>query len=117
MLEFEHVTALRGVNHYRNVPGPSANTFDRDVIANPRATEVNQAWAGIRLPGEIPFKVVYHRYTPRKGSTGAYGNELDLMASRKFSSHSTGLVKYACFDGKSGGNDLHKFWTQIEFAF
>ena len=62
MLEFEHVTALGGVNHYRNVPGPSANTFDRDVITDPRATEVNQAWIHYKK-GSMDIQAGRQRFT------------------------------------------------------
>ena len=76
-----------------------------------------QAWVGVKLPYEIPLKVIYHQYEPNEGGGGDYGTEIDAVASRKFGKNFTGLVKYAYFDGDSGRMDLHRFWAQLEFGF
>ena len=76
-----------------------------------------QAWIGVKLPYEIPLKVIYHDLRPQEGGGGDYGNELDIVATRQFGKYFSGLVKYAYFNGESGMVDVNKFWAQVEFAF
>jgi hypothetical protein len=78
----------------------------------------------VGLPWDVPLRFVYHKFDA--DSSGAdFGHEFDVMASKKFGKHWTGLVKYAYYDGKDafGGGaalvplDVHKFWAQVEFNF
>ena len=68
MVEFENTTALGGDDQYRNVPGPAANLFDRDIVADPEGTEINQVWIGyekwnthVKL-GRQTFTLDNHRF-------------------------------------------------------
>jgi hypothetical protein len=76
-----------------------------------------QAWVGVKLPYEIPFKVLYHDYKPHEGGGGDYGHEINAIATRQFGKYFSGLVKYAYFDGDSMPVNVHKFWAQVEFSF
>jgi hypothetical protein len=76
------------------------------------------AFAGITLPCEIPFRVVVHQFRSDSGSRH-YGDEIDVVLSKKFGKHWTALAKYAYFDGKDAPTaiDVDKFWAQVEFNF
>jgi hypothetical protein len=88
------------------------------LLATPAGgIEDYQAWIGVKLPYEIPLKVIYHDLRPQEGGGGDYGNELDIVATRQFGKYFSGLVKYAYFNGESGMVDVNKFWAQVEFAF
>ena len=76
-----------------------------------------QAWAGVKLPYDVPLKVIYHDFRPQEGGGGDFGSEIDIIATRKFGKYFSGLVKYAYFNGESGMVDVNKFWAQVEFAF
>jgi hypothetical protein len=78
-------------------------------------------WAGVKLPGNIPLKVVYHKFDSDRGNSD-YGQEIDAVVSRKFGKHWTLLGKYAYYDGKDApftgsAVDVHKGWVQLEFAY
>jgi hypothetical protein len=78
----------------------------------------------ITLPANIPLRLVYHRYEADSGSDD-YGQEFDVIASKKLGKHWTALLKYSFYDGDDaappavGVSDLevHKFWAQVEFNF
>ncbi len=76
-----------------------------------------QAYVGVELPYDIPFKVIYHDFRPHEGGGGDYGQEINAIATRKFGKYVSGLVKYAYFDGDSIPVNVHKFWAQVEFSF
>ena len=48
-----------------------------------------------------------------------YGDEIDVMISKKFGKHWTALAKYAYFDGKETPTafDVDKIWAQVEFNY
>jgi hypothetical protein len=80
------------------------------------------AYFQINLPAQIPLRFIYHKYDSDHGS-GNYGQEFDVVASRKFGKYWTALVKYAYYAGEDSvsglpdGTDVQKFWAQIEFNF
>jgi hypothetical protein len=82
------------------------------------------AYAQVTLPLQIPVRFVYHKYDADYGGAD-YGNEFDIVASKKFGKHWTALVKYAYYSGQDaappslavGGVDIQKFWAQVEFNF
>ncbi|HNQ74011.1 MAG TPA: hypothetical protein PKN95_10470 [Verrucomicrobiota bacterium] len=87
------------------------------------ATPVNglrdfYAAAGVSLPGTIPLNFVYHKFDSDRGGAD-YGQEYDVVASRKFGKHWTVLAKYAKYDGRAAPYNFDKqaFWAEIEFNF
>lgn len=80
------------------------------------------AWAGVKLPWDVPLKVVYHSFHAEQGSDD-YGYELDAVVSKKFGKHWTVLAKYSYYDGKDdpfgagSAIDVHKGWLQLGFVF
>ncbi len=86
------------------------------------------AVAAVKLPYEIPLRVLYHQFYSAKGGAD-YGHELDAVVSRKFGKHFTALVKYAHYEGgdavqfaappaaPAGAFDKDVFWAQVEFNF
>ncbi|MEW6302787.1 MAG: alginate export family protein [Verrucomicrobiota bacterium] len=74
------------------------------------------AFAGVKLPGEIPLKVIYHKFDADFGS-GDFGYEWDIVASRAIGKHWMAMLKYAYFDGKAPFVDTQKLWAQVEFNF
>lgn len=77
----------------------------------------------VTLPAQIPVRFVFHKFAADSGG-GDYGNEFDVMASKKFGKHCSALVKYACFQGQDAASpsiaanaDIQKFWAQVEFNF
>jgi hypothetical protein len=67
---------------------------------------------------EVPVRFVYHKFDADYGS-GNYGQEYDVVASRKFGKNWNALVKYACYNGQDAPYNftVNKFWAQIEFNF
>jgi hypothetical protein len=72
--------------------------------------------AGVNLPLNIPFRVIYHKFWSHIDGRD-YGQELDLLLSRKFGRYFTTLAKYAWYEGGSGRPDLQRFWLQAEFNY
>jgi hypothetical protein len=72
----------------------------------------------VTLPAEIPVRFIYHKYYADY-SGGNYGQEYDVVASKKFFKYWTALVKYACYNGvdKPYNFTVNKFWAQVEFNF
>jgi hypothetical protein len=81
-------------------------------------------FAQVTLPAQIPIRAVYHKFDADSGG-GDFGQEIDVMASRKFGKYWTALVKYSFYDGNDAappslavpGVEIHKFWAQVEFGF
>jgi hypothetical protein len=75
-------------------------------------------FAGVTLPYEVPFRVIGHQFRSDSGSVH-YGDEIDVVVSKKFGKHWTALAKYAHFDGKEAptGFDVDKIWAQVEFNY
>ena len=70
-------------------------------------------FAGTTLPYEITGKALFHWFTSQQGNTD-FGNELDIVFGKAFSSRVNGLVKFATYDGDAGYPDTMKFWVQSE---
>jgi len=83
-------------------------------------------YAQVTLPAQIPVRFVYHKFDADYGS-GNYGQEFDLLASKKFGKYWTVLVEYAYYQGRDAApgstlatvanTDVQKFWAQVEFNF
>jgi hypothetical protein len=50
------------------------------------------AFSGLRLPGDISLRVIYHKYYSERGNADL-GYEIDVVASRAFGRHFNALVK------------------------
>lgn len=76
------------------------------------------AFVGVKIPkAEMPLKVVYHKFDADSGGTD-YGQEIDVVLSKKFAKHWTAIAKYAHFDGAGGAYvDIDKFWLELNFVF
>jgi hypothetical protein len=82
-------------------------------------------FAQVTLPYQVPIRLIYHKFDADSGS-GDYGQEIDVVASRKFGKYWTALLKYAFYDGDDAvptvpalpaKSETHKFWAQVEFNF
>lgn len=81
-------------------------------------------FAQVTLPAQIPLRVVYHKFDADSGGAD-YGQEFDVMASKKFGKYWTALLKYSFYDGDEAAPpalavpdvEIHKFWAQVEFNF
>ena len=81
-------------------------------------------FAQVVLPCQVPLRVVYHKFDADSGG-GDYGQELDVMASKRFGKYWAALLKYSFYDGEDAAPpalavaavELHKFWAQVEFNF
>jgi hypothetical protein len=82
------------------------------------------AYAQVTLPGQIPLRFVFHQYNADYGSAN-FGQEYDVVISKKFWKHWTVLAKYADFQGEDAappslavaGVRVQKVWAQVEFNF
>ena len=74
--------------------------------------------AGVNLPGNIPVNFVYHKFDAETGGAD-FGQEYDLVASKKFGKNWTVLAKYAKYDGINApfAFDKQVFWAEVEFNF
>lgn len=95
-----------------------------DVFLNTPASGLRDLYAfgQVTLPADIPLRFVYHKYDADSGGAD-FGQEYDVVASKKLGKHWTVLAKYAYYDGKNapfapaGPIDVDKFWLQIEFNY
>jgi hypothetical protein len=91
-----------------------------DVFLATPANGLRDAYAfgQVTLPGEVPLRLVYHKYDSDEESQDL-GQEINLQASKKFGKYWTVLAKYAYYDGKEAPAryDAHKIWAQVEFNF
>jgi hypothetical protein len=85
------------------------------LVTPPEGLRDAYAWAGVTLPYDVPFRVIYHNYWSDRGAD--YGHEWNAILSRKFGKYLTALIKFASYDGKPPFNDVHRFWAQLEFAY
>jgi hypothetical protein len=82
------------------------------------------AYAGVKLPGNVPLKAIYHKFDADTGGAD-YGWELDLIATRQFGKHLSVLVKYAHYEAADPISfpagpalfDKDVFWAQVEFNY
>jgi hypothetical protein len=91
-----------------------------DVFLNTPANGLQDFYVyfQINLPAQIPVRFIYHKYDSDHGS-GNYGQEYDVVASKKFGKYWTALLKYACYNGDDApaAYTVNKFWAQVEFSF
>lgn len=74
-------------------------------------------WAGYEFPCNIPVKFFFHKFNSNTGGSD-YGQEFDLVASRKFGKHWTVLAKFAYYDAEDMPyQDTLKTWLQVGFNF
>ncbi len=86
------------------------------------------AVAAVKLPGDVPLRFLYHKFYSAKGGDD-YGDEINVVASRKFGKYFTALLKYAHYEGggpvqfaappgaATAAVDKDVFWAQIEFNY
>ena len=72
----------------------------------------------VTLPCDVPVRAIYHKYEADSGGAD-FGQEINLLVSKKFGKYWTALAKYAYYDGKDvpARFDVHKIWGQVEFNF
>ena len=73
-------------------------------------------YAAAPLPYDIKGRLVFHFFEANEGG-GDYGEEIDLVLSRKINENWTVTGKLADFDGNPGFADRTKFWVQTTFTF
>lgn len=102
------LATLHAFNGWADVFSTTPTTGLRDFYAS----------AGVNLPLNIPVNFVYHKFDADTGGAD-FGQEYDLVASRKFGKNWTVLAKYAKYDGKAApfAFDKQVFWAEIEFNF
>ena len=66
----------------------------------------------------LPIRAVYHKFDADKGGAD-YGQEFDVVATKKLGKNWTAIAKYAHYDGKAApyGFDVDKFWLELGFNF
>jgi hypothetical protein len=84
------------------------------------------AFVQVNIPKvQIPIRFVYHKFDSDSGSSD-YGQEFDVVATRKFGKNWLALVKYAYYDGKDAiagvatypkDSKVSKFWVEMNFNF
>lgn len=91
-----------------------------DVFLNTPARGLTDLYvsAGVNLPGDVPLKVIYHKFDANSGNDD-FGYEFDVVASKAFSKHWSALLKYAYYDGTDAPSawDKQVFWAQVEFNY
>jgi hypothetical protein len=84
------------------------------------------AYVQVTLPWQVPLRFVYHKFDADYGG-GDYGQEFDLLATKKFGKYWSATLEYAYYQGQDAapgstlatvaGVDVQKFWGQVEFNF
>ncbi len=72
--------------------------------------------AGVKLPYEIPMKVVYHYFQDENNGVD-FGSEINVVASKKLGKYWSVLAKYAHLEGNGGVANRDNFWCQVEFKY
>ncbi len=72
--------------------------------------------AGVKLSYDIPLSVIYHHFQSDRGGVD-FGNEIDVIATKKLGKHWSLLAKYAHLEGNGPFVDLDNFWFQVEFKY
>lgn len=81
-------------------------------------------YAQVTLPEQIPVRFVYHKFNADYGGSN-FGQEFDVMASKKFGQYWSVMVEFADYLGDAAvaappaGTDVNiqKFWAAVEFNF
>lgn len=82
------------------------------------------AYAQVTLPEQIPVRFVFHKYDADYGG-GNYGQEYDVVASKKFGKYWTVMANYAYYQGEDSAApslaaanvNIQKVWVSVEFKF
>lgn len=64
----------------------------------------------------VKLMAVYHDFSDDTGSTD-FGNEYDLLVTKKFGKHYSVLAKYANYNAVGLGNDTQKIWIEAGIHF
>lgn len=93
---------------------------DAFLVTPPSGLEDFYIFVAKILPCEIKSKVAFHMFRAEDRG-GDYGEELDIVASKKLSDNTTVLGKVAFFDGNTSAlgslHDRTKVIGQVEFTF
>lgn len=89
-----------------------------DVFLTTHATGLDDLYfyAAALLPCDIKGRIVYHIFEADEGGTD-YGEEIDLVLSRKINDNWSVTGKLSDFDGDPGFADRTKFWIQTTVTF
>jgi hypothetical protein len=82
------------------------------------------AFVAVTLPAvQMPLRFVYHKFDADTGGAD-FGQEFDVVLSKKLGKNWTALAKYAFYDGEDGvpggipvDVNVQKFWLQMEFNY
>ena len=82
------------------------------------------SYVQVDLPARIPVRFVFHQFNADYGG-GNYGQEYDVMASRKLGKNWTVLAEFADYEGQDAPVPslpvpdvrIQKVWAQVEFNF
>ncbi len=117
---YEVLGSDSGLNGFRT-PLATAHAFNgwADAFLATPATGLRDVYvfAGVKLPYEIPLKVIYHKFDADYSALD-YGHEWDVVASKSLGKHWKATAKYAWLDGRAPvTTDIQKLWLQMEFNF
>lgn len=81
-------------------------------------------YAQVTFPADIPLRLVYHKFDSDSGA-GDFGQEFDLIATKKFGKHWQALLEYAYYIGADAAPpvisvahvNMQRIWAQFEFMF
>ena len=71
---------------------------------------------GADLPWGVKGAVVFHDFRSDFGSMD-FGQEVDVVASKKINANWSVTAKAAFFDGRNGQPDTTRVWIQTTFRF
>ena len=81
-------------------------------------------YAQVTLPEQIPVRFIYHKFNADYGG-GNFGQEFDVMASKKFGQYWSVMVEFADYLGDAAvaahpaaaDVNIQKLWAAVEFNF
>lgn len=84
-------------------------------------------YIGATLPFDVQGKIVYHHFFG-DDATVEYGDEIDMVLSRKLNEHLSVTAKFAHYNGNgtvsatspdtgTSANDATRFWLQLDLTF
>jgi len=105
-------------------PHPFSGWADVFTTTPPDGLRDVYAYMQVTLPARIPVRFVYHKYDADHDSAD-YGQEFNLLVTRKFGKHWSGLVEYAYYLGQDAAPPsvtardvtIQKFWAAVEFNY
>lgn len=95
-----------------------------DLFLNtpPKGLQDIYGYLQVTLLAAIPLRFVYHKFDANSGGAD-FGQEFDVVISKKLGKYWNALAKYGYYDGKdafaaaSPAVDVQKVWLQLEFNF